>query len=183
MVRSRKTLTDTSIQLTIIKGRTLFFLLILPLLAMIEKDTSLAFSHIDSSVHNDSAVCDSLIKFASKYLKKPYCYGSNPPKCFDCSGFVNFVFGNFGKVVPNSSGAIALQGKFISFKNAVAGDLIFFTGRNSQSETVGHVGIVTEEKNGTINFIHASVQAGVIVSNTEEDYYKKRLLFVKRVKL
>ena len=183
MVRTRKTPTDTSIQLTIIKGRTLFFLLILPMLAMIEKDTSPAFSHIDSSVHNDSAVCDSLIKFASKYLKKPYCYGSNPPKCFDCSGFVNFVFGNFGKVVPNSSGAIALHGKFISFKNAVAGDLIFFTGRNSQSETVGHVGIVTEERGGTIYFIHASVQAGVIVSNTEEDYYKKRLLFVKRVKL
>jgi len=158
-------------------------LLILPMLAIIEKDTSPAFSHIDSSVNNDSALCDSLIRFASKYLNKPYCYGSNPPKCFDCSGFVNFVFGNFGKVVPNSSGAIALHGKFISFKNAQAGDLIFFTGRNSQSETVGHVGIVTEEKAGKIYFIHASVQAGVIVSNTEEDYYKKRLLFVKRVKL
>lgn len=93
------------------------------------------------------------------------------------------MFGNFGKVVPNSSGAIALHGKFISFINASKGDLIFFTGRNSQSETVGHVGIVTESKNGLIYFIHASVQAGVIVSNTGEEYYKKRLMFVKRIKL
>ncbi len=152
-------------------------------MAMIEKGKSPAFFHVDSTIQNDSALCDSMLKFASKYLKKPYCYGSNPPKCFDCSGFVNFVFGNFGKVVPNSSGAIALHGKFISFKNASKGDLIFFTGRNSQSETVGHVGIVTESKDGLIYFIHASVQAGVIVSNTGEEYYKKRLMFVKRIKL
>jgi cell wall-associated NlpC family hydrolase len=150
---------------------------------MVEKEKNPAFFYVNSSVQNDSTTCDSLLKFASNYLKKPYCYGSNPPKCFDCSGFVNFVFGNFGKVVPNSSGAIALQGKFISFKNASKADLIFFTGRNSQSETVGHVGIVTEYKDGLIYFIHASVQAGVIVSNTGEEYYKKRLLFVKRIKL
>jgi len=152
-------------------------------MAMIEKGKSPAFFHVDSAIQNDSTLCDSMLKFASKYLNKPYCYGSNPPKCFDCSGFVNFVFGNFGKVVPNSSGAIALHGKFISFKNASKGDLIFFTGRNSQSETVGHVGIVTESKGGLIYFIHASVQAGVIVSNTGEEYYKKRLMFVKRIKL
>lgn len=164
-------------------SRKLLFLIILPLLAMNRKDSSPALSHIDSSIYNDTAVCDSLIRFASKYLNKPYCYGSRPPKCFDCSGFVNFVFGNFGKTVPNSSGAIALIGKFISFGHAVKGDLIFFTGRNSQSETIGHVGIVTEYKEGKIYFIHASVQAGVIVSHTDEAYYKQRFMFVKRVQL
>lgn len=166
-----------------IKGRKLLFLLILPLLAMNKKDGSPAFSHVHSSIHNDPVLCDSLIRFASNYLKKPYCYGSRPPKCFDCSGFVNFVFGNFGTTVPNSSGAIALVGKFVSFEHALKGDLIFFTGRNSQSETVGHVGIVTEFKDGMIYFIHASVQAGVIISNTEEAYYKQRFMFVKRVQL
>lgn len=165
-------------------SRKFLFLLVLPILAMTKKGDSPAFlSNTASVINNDSVLCDSMIKFASKYLHKPYCYGSKPPKCFDCSGFVNFVFGNFGTVVPNSSGAIALNGKFISFKNAVAGDLIFFTGRNSQSETVGHVGIVTERKDGKIYFIHASVQAGVIISNSEEEYYKKRLMFVKRIKL
>lgn len=148
------------------------------------KDKRIAVFHSShSSVHNDPELCDSLIGFAKKYLKKPYCYGARPPKCFDCSGFVNFVFNNFGTKVSNSSGAIALEGKFISNLNAVAGDLIFFTGRNSQSETVGHVGIVISEKEGVIEFIHASVQSGVVISYSNEDYYQKRFMFVKRVKL
>ncbi len=136
---------------------------------------------VNSSIKNDPAVCDSLIQFARIYLKKPYCYGSNVPKCFDCSGFVKFVFSKFAVDLPNSSGSIALKGKFISFKNAAAGDLVFFNGRSYNNETIGHVGIVTSAVNDTISFIHASVQAGVIVSHTGEDYYKKRLLFVKRV--
>lgn len=166
-----------------IRGRKLLFLLILPLFAMTRKDSSPAFSFASGNIHNDTALCDSLVRFASKYIDKPYCYGSKPPKCFDCSGFVNFVLGNFGVKVPNSSGAIALIGKFVSFNHAVKGDLIFFTGRNAQSETVGHVGIVTGYSEGKIYFIHASVQAGVIISNTEEAYYKQRLMFVKRVQL
>lgn len=142
-----------------------------------------AVSGISSSIHNDSAVVDSLLRFAATYLHKPYCYGSRVPSCFDCSGFVNHVFATFGTRVPNASGAIALEGKFISFKNASAGDLIFFNGRNPNNETVGHVGIVRSRAGDTIHFIHASVQAGVIYSHTLEPYYNKRLLFVKRVKL
>ena len=166
-----------------LKAATFWVLLGVFTLGSTKPEKVAVFHETASSFHNDPQLCDSVINFASKYLKKPYCYGSKPPKCFDCSGFVNFVFKNFGTTVPNSSGAIAFEGKFISFKNAVAGDLIFFTGRNSQSETVGHVGIVTEQKEGIIFFIHASVQAGVIVSNTSEVYYNKRLMFVKRVKL
>ncbi len=132
---------------------------------------------------NDSNKCDSLFNYAKQYIGKPYCYGSKPPKCFDCSGFVNHCFSKFGISLPRSSGQIAYKGKFVSLKNAHKGDLIFFTGRNSQSENVGHVGIVEKCENDKIYFIHASVQAGVIVSNTQEDYYAKRLLFVKRVRI
>jgi cell wall-associated NlpC family hydrolase len=135
-----------------------------------------------SAVKNNPALCDSLINYARQYLNKPYCYGSNVPKCFDCSGFVQYVFSHFGSKLPNSSGNIAYYGKFISFKNASAGDLIFFNGR-STGETVGHVGIVTKIEGNAIYFIHASVQAGVIVSNTLESYYSNRLMFVKRVRL
>lgn len=136
-----------------------------------------------STIQNNQVLCDSLINFARNYLNTPYCYGTNAPKCFDCSGFVQFVFSHFGSKLPNSSGNIAYYGKFISFKNASAGDLIFFNGRNAGTETVGHVGIVTKTEGDAIYFIHASVQAGVIVSNTKESYYSKRLLFVKRVRL
>ncbi len=135
-----------------------------------------------SAVQWDSSKADSLIKFAKQYLKKPYCYGSKIPKCFDCSGFVMHCFNKFGKELPHSSQSIAFLGKFVSYGHARRGDLIFFTGRNSASETVGHVGIVTSIENGTINFIHASVQSGVVISNDAEAYYKSRFMFIKRIK-
>ena len=71
----------------------------------------------------------------------------------------------------------------MSFNHAQKGDLIFFNGRQSGTETVGHVGIVSHMQSDTIYFIHASVQSGVIVSHTKEAYYQQRLLFVKRVKI
>ena len=161
----------------------LLWVLILPvILAMESAPKKDVFYAAHSAVKNRPELCDSLINYAKQYLNSPYCYGSNVPKCFDCSGFVQFVFSHFGTKLPNSSGNIAYSGKFISFKNASAGDLIFFNGRNT-GETVGHVGIVTKTEGNVIYFIHASVQAGVIVSNSLESYYSKRLLFVKRVQI
>jgi cell wall-associated NlpC family hydrolase len=163
-------------------SKYLFLFVLVPLFTSVKiKSDKLSISSTNSSIRNDSLRCDSLVEFAKKYLHKPYCYGSKVPKCFDCSGFVNFVFKEFGKTLPNSSGIIAYEGKFISFRNAIKGDLVFFNGRNYNNETIGHVGIVTECKDGLIYFIHASVQAGIIISNTGETYYKNRLLFVKRV--
>ena len=47
---------------------------------------------------------DSIIAYAKQYLGTPYVYASsNPKKGFDCSGFVSFVFSNFGLTLPRSS--------------------------------------------------------------------------------
>ena len=161
----------------------LLLVLILPIILAMETSPKKDFSYsTHSAVENSPALCDSLINYAKQYMHKPYCYGSNVPKCFDCSGFVQYVFSHFGTNLPHSSGSMAYYGKFISFKNASAGDLIFFNGR-SIGETVGHVGIVTRTEGNAIYFIHASVHSGVIVSNTLETYYNNRLMFVKRVHL
>ena len=132
---------------------------------------------------NDSMVCDSLFCFAKQYIDKPYCYGSKTPKCFDCSGLVRHVFSHFGVELPHCSDCQGKLGKFVSPKNAMRGDLIFFNGRQKNSETVGHVGIVSHREGEKIFFIHASVQAGVIISNSEELYYRERFMFVKRISI
>lgn len=157
-----------------------FIVVLLCMTAMSEKKREVFL--LPEAIHWDSARADSLIKFASQYLKKPYCYGSRIPKCFDCSGFVMHCFNHFGKTLPHSSQSMAFLGKFVSYGHARKGDLIFFTGRSSASETVGHVGIITSYNDSSISFIHASVQAGVIVSSDQEEYYKKRFMFIKRIK-
>ncbi len=167
----------------------LFLICLLPLAAMTSKEQEVfllgekdKLTVIDETDHDDKKI-DSLIDFAKKYLKKPYCYGSKPPKCFDCSGFVQYCFAKFGTELPHSSQSSAFLGKFVSKSHARKGDLIFFTGRNHDSETVGHVGIITEINEDSISFIHASVQSGVVISNSEQEYYKKRFMMIKRFKL
>jgi cell wall-associated NlpC family hydrolase len=159
-----------------------FILMMMPLMAF-ETVSRGDSSFSNGSNRNNPETCDSLVSFAKRYLGKKYCYGSRPPHCFDCSGFTAFVFNKFDRELPHSSGSMAFLGKFISFANASPGDLIFFNGRAGGNETIGHVGIVTEYRDGKIYFIHASVQAGVIISDSEEAYYKNRFMFVKRIKL
>lgn len=134
----------------------------------------------DKIIYNEERV-DSLIDFAKKYLKKPYCSANKAPKCFDCSGFVQYCFRHFGKELPHSSNSSAYLGKFVSKERAMKGDLIFFTGSNSETETVGHIGIITGTDNEHVYFIHASVQSGIIISDSEETYYKKRFMMIKRI--
>jgi lipoprotein Spr len=183
MVHTKKTHIGTK-QPIQINYRILLVILLVPFIMGVsegpEKDS---LFHVQSSITNDSLRCDSLVHFAKKYLKKPYCYGNKAPKCFDCSGFLQFVYSKYKVTLPRSSEDMAYVGKFISFNNAKAGDLIFFNGSKANNETIGHVGLVTSCHGDKIFFIHASVHSGVVLSNTLESYYQKRLLFIKRVEL
>lgn len=122
-----------------------------------------------------------LVVYAEKFLGTPYHYGGITPKGFDCSGYVSYVFSNFGYKFPRSSNEIMKAGVKISEKNAQPGDLIFFTGRNRNSKQAGHVGIITDVYSGKIVFIHASTSSGVRYDNKEQKYYKSRFLQIRRV--
>jgi cell wall-associated NlpC family hydrolase len=124
---------------------------------------------------------DSLLDFADNHLGINYCGGGKTPKGFDCSGFVHYVFKNFGYTTPPSSSAIRTVGKEIKKDSVQRGDIVYFTGRNSRSKTPGHVGIVTGVKDGVIHFIHSSSNIGISYANTDEEYYKARYMGVRRV--
>ncbi len=124
---------------------------------------------------------DSVIELSEKYLNVPYRYGGSSPKGFDCSGFTSFVFGKFGYSLLRSSHEQAEQFPIVSRKELQRGDLVFFEGRK-HNKRVGHVGIVVDPKeNGEFNFIHASVQSGVIISESVEPYYASRFIKAGRV--
>ena len=62
------------------------------------------------------------------------------------------------------------------------GDLVFFTSPSS-GRNVGHVGIVVDVDpiNRTFNFIHASSSEGVKISNSNDGFYARRFIGVRRV--
>lgn len=128
-------------------------------------------------VRKQKTVQHEVIDYGKKHLHKPYRYAGKGPSSFDCSGFTSFVFKEFGYNLNPSSAGQAQQGQAIERKEELeVGDLVFFEGR-SHNRRVGHVGIVSDVKrNGKFKFLHASTNHGVIISSSEEPYYKSRYL-------
>lgn len=122
-----------------------------------------------------------LLEFAKSMLGIRYrTASSSPNRGFDCSGFVNYVFSNFGFKVPRSSREFATSGETKKLEDAKIGDVILFTGTNSRSRTPGHVGIIYSIDGDEIKFIHSSSgnKKGVTITSLDEGFYKKRFIKV-----
>jgi cell wall-associated NlpC family hydrolase len=80
---------------------------------------------------------------ALQYQGVPYVYGGATPAGFDCSGFVKYVYAQFGISMPHSSTAQGNMGTRISVADAVPGDLVV---------SDGHIGFYA----GNNKILHAS---------------------------
>jgi peptidoglycan DL-endopeptidase CwlO len=74
---------------------------------------------------------------ASKQMGKPYLWGGAGPNAFDCSGLVQFVFGQAGRVEPRTAQEQYNASQHLAPKQVVRGDLVFFGAPGA----VYHVGI------------------------------------------
>lgn len=133
------------------------------------------------SVKSSSNVkINNVVDFALKHEGVKYKYGGTTTKGMDCSGLVTTSFKEANIILPRSSRDMAKDGKEISLENVKKGDLVFFAARN-RKKIIDHVGLVTENKNGKIRFIHSTTQRGVIISSFSEEYWQRT--FVKAVTL
>ena len=136
---------------------------------------------IDYLSSNQISLTDSVVNYGKLLLNTPYHHGSAGSSSFDCSGFTSYVYRNFGYNLGRSSEDQAQQFDSVKRDQIKTGDLVYFSGRR-RSHRVGHVGIVVAAKqDGNFEFIHASVGNGVIISKSDEDYYKKRFIKANRV--
>ena len=99
-----------------------------------------------SSTNKAQAVVD----LATKQLGKPYVWGAEGPKSFDCSGLVYYVYKNAaGKTLPRTAAAQYGVGVAVSKSHLHPGDLIFSS--TDGSGRVTHVAIYV----GNGQMIHA----------------------------
>jgi cell wall-associated NlpC family hydrolase len=85
-----------------------------------------------------------ILQVASKYVGTPYVFGGETPGGFDCSGYVAFVFSQFGVALPHSVHGQNRLGILIKPEDAVPGDLVVF-------DDLSHDGIYA----GNGNFYHS----------------------------
>lgn len=71
-----------------------------------------------------SATAAQIIAYAKTFQGVPYVWGGSTPSGFDCSGFVSYVFKQYGITMPRVSAQ--QQAYFPSTTNPQPGDLLFY---------------------------------------------------------
>ena len=108
------------------------------------------------------------------YKNIKYKYGGTDTNGFDCSGFTLTVYKNaFNIKLPRTTEAMSTLGKKVSKRKLKPGDLVFFR----PSRKYDHVGIFIDNN----TFIHSSTSRGIIKSNLNNPYWKKKYRFAKRI--
>lgn len=116
-----------------------------------------------------------LIDYAKKYIGVPYVYGGTTPAGFDCSGYVQFVFSNFGVKLSRTTYTQVNEGVYVAKENLKMGDLVFF----GTAGNVSHVGIYISDG----NFIHASRPGDTVkINSLYSDYYTRNYYTARRVR-
>lgn len=110
------------------------------------------------------------------WMGTPYRYGKHEKRVgTDCSGFTMEIYDKvFGIKLNRSSDGQVANTVEIKEKDLQIGDLVFYVTRGQR---ISHVGIYI----GNNKFVHATTSRGVIISDMDEDYYKKRYVRSGRV--
>ena len=81
------------------------------------------------------------VRFALAQLGKPYRWGADGPKSFDCSGLVQTAYRAAGVHLPRVSRQQYGAGKLVPLTALRAGDLLFYAKDAANRKTIHHVGM------------------------------------------
>lgn len=127
----------------------------------------------------DGVTLTPLTDYACSFIGNPYVWGGADPNTgADCSGFVQYVFANFGIGLPRVSYNQVTHGATVtSIADAQAGDLLFWS-ENGTDSGVYHVAIYL----GNGKIVHASnsrpyPSGGIKISNVYGTIYKIKRIY------
>lgn len=127
------------------------------------------------NINPDSSYCPELYPQIYDWLGVRYSYGASSKNGTDCSGLVvNLTRDLLQYKIRGSSANIYANCEKITKENLQEFDLLFF---KINKNYISHVGLYLQ--NG--RFIHSTVKRGVIISNLEDEYYKKYFICGGRI--
>jgi len=157
----------------------LFFLLLIPFFILFLSGCTPKY---DYTVHKPKVKYkkpsrDALARTLKEKLGTDYVWAEEGPKAFDCSGLTYYSYGRMNMTIPRVAREQAKVGKKVTLDELVYGDLIFFDTTKRKTGKITHVGIYI----GDGRFQHASSSTeGVIITDLNKPYYKKRVVVCKR---
>jgi hypothetical protein len=120
-----------------------------------------------------STTANKIITLGKRYMGTPYDFGA--PKGvtgrFDCSSFVQYVYGKYGINLPRRSIDQSKSGTYVSRSNLRPGDLVFFY------SPVSHVAIYI----GSGKILHTYGKPGVTISNLNSGWWNNHYKTARRV--
>ncbi len=132
-----------------------------------------------------SSEIEAVIQFGMSLRGYPYKNGGRGPDSFDCSGFICYIFGQYGYKKPGSAQDISDYQAWPLINDVsqlMRGDIVLFH-TSGRSVSVGHAGVYL----GDGTFLHAEPDNGVTItpmfdynSRGEKTYYHKNYLWAKR---
>src|SRR5215831_9599054 len=116
-----------------------------------------------------------LVATALSFRGTPYRIGGSDPTGFDCSGFTQWVFAQYGIALPREVEQQFKIGEKIKQDDLRPGDLVFF---QTESRGASHVGIFVADD----QFVHAPSSRGVVrVEYVNSTYWGRRFVGARRV--
>lgn len=116
---------------------------------------------------------EKILDFAKTLSGVPYLFGGVTPEGFDCSGYIKYVFGNFGIDLPRTAAEQYLAGRTVPENEARPGDIVAF----KDGGEISHTGIYL----GGGKFISATSSRGVIVDYVYGYYWAEHLYGFSRI--
>ncbi|WP_051317028.1 C40 family peptidase [Ectobacillus panaciterrae] len=124
-----------------------------------------------------------IIFTALSYLGTPYVWNapSHQTASFDCSSFIQHVFGIHGIALPRSSREQFQIGTSVAFSNLQRGDILFFTTKQRKKKRgiakVGHVGLYL----GNNYMLHTYREGRKVTISELNSHWRSAFMGAKRI--
>ncbi len=119
---------------------------------------------------------EEVVEYAKTFIGTPYVYGGTSPSGFDCSGFVYYIYKQFGVTLNRVANDQSRNGYIVEKADLRPGDIVLFS--RTLDGYITHVGIYV----GDNSFIH-SPQTGrtVEITSMSSGYYNYGYVGARRI--